>query len=183
MIYTHVAAGIVAAALAAWGTWQVQDWRLSGQVEQAQEQKAQAERALVLEQQDRKDQLLRARASALETYTRMEAQKNAAIDKQTQRAEANRLAAQQLRTDVDGLHGQLATVPARIAAATSAAVADYAATATKLFGQCTREYAAMAERADGHANDVQALIEAWPENPSQPAAGNTTKDHHGRQPN
>lgn len=172
MMYTHVAAAIAGAALSAWMTWQVQDWRLQGQVTTAKTALAKAEGDLVKEKQDRKDQLLRARASAQETYTRMEGVKNAAIEKQTQRAEGNRLRAQQLQRDVDGLLGNLAAVPARISAASSEAVADYAATATRVFGECTREYAEVAERADGHANDAQALSEAWPTNPSQPAAGN-----------
>ena len=171
MIYTHVAAVLLGAALAAFGTWNLQDWRLSGQVTEAQGKQSKAEIALVEEKQDRKDQLLRARASALEAYTRMESKKNAAIERQTQRADANKRAADGLRRDVDGLRDQLATVPARIATASREAVAHYAATATRVFGECTREYAALAERTDGHANDVQALIEAWPKNPSQPDAG------------
>ncbi|MEG0923195.1 MAG: hypothetical protein RSD57_15935 [Comamonas sp.] len=171
MIYTHAAAAIAGAALSAWLTWQVQDWRLSGQVQAARVETTRISAELATEKQDRKDQLLRARASAQEAYIRMESTKNAAIDKQTQRAEANRLVAAGLRRDADGLRDQLATVPARIATASHAAVADYAATATKLFAECTREYTEVAERADGHAIDVQALIEAWPTNPSRPEAG------------
>lgn len=171
MIYTHVAAALLGAVLAAYGTWNLQDWRLSGQVAEAQGKQSKAEIALVEEKQDRTDQLLRARASALEAYTRMEGVKNAAIEKQTLRADANKHAADLLRRDVDSLRGNLATVPARIAAASREAVDHYAATATKLFGDCTRRYAELAERADGHANDVQALTEAWPTNPSQPDAG------------
>lgn len=127
-MYTYVAAAIAGAALSAWMTWQVQDWRLQGQVTTAKTALAKAEGDLVKEKQDRKDKLLRARASAQETYTRMEGVKNAAIEKQTQRAEGNRLVAQQLQRDVDGLLGNLAAVPARIAAASREAVADYAAT-------------------------------------------------------
>ncbi|GAB2463689.1 hypothetical protein GCM10027082_14060 [Comamonas humi] len=33
MIYTHVAAGLLGAAIAANSAWQIQDWRLGGQIE------------------------------------------------------------------------------------------------------------------------------------------------------
>ncbi len=49
MLYTHVAVAIVSAALAAWGSWQVQSWRYGGQIAQIQkmhaEQAQKAERA------------------------------------------------------------------------------------------------------------------------------------------
>jgi predicted translin family RNA/ssDNA-binding protein len=50
----------------------------------------------------------------------------------------------------------------RLATAPVEAVRDYATTANAVFGECVKEYRAMGAAAQGHANDVQTLIEAWP---------------------
>ena len=44
----------------------------------------------------------------------------------------------------------------------AAAVAEYASTAGELLAQCGAEITELAAKADGHANDVRTLIEAWP---------------------
>ena len=173
MLYTHVAAAILGASVAAWGAWQVQDARLGGAVLEAQQERTKAQNALTQEKQDGKDRLLRARAASIETYLRMENTKNAAITQANLRADANRDASRRAHLELDGLRGELASVPARLATATREACAQYAGTATKLLGQCTSRLTELAQSADGHANDARTLSEAWPTQPtpSQPDAG------------
>lgn len=62
----------------------------------------------------------------------------------------------------DSLREQLSDAKQRIASASAAAVAEYASTAGELLAQCAEEVTDLAAKADGHANDVRTLIEAWP---------------------
>lgn len=50
----------------------------------------------------------------------------------------------------------------RLPTATVASCIESASTVAELLGQCSEEYQRVAAAADGHANDQQALIEAWP---------------------
>lgn len=79
--------------------------------------------------------------------------------------------AQDRRTGIDaavdrngaGLIGLRDTATAvRAAATTPDASAAYANTVSELFDQCGRELVKVAGRADGHVNDIQALMDAWP---------------------
>ena len=79
--------------------------------------------------------------------------------------------AQARRTGIDaavdsngaGLIGLRDTATAvRAAATTPDASAAYANTVSELFDQCGRELVKVAGRADGHVNDIQALMDAWP---------------------
>ena len=79
--------------------------------------------------------------------------------------------AQARRTGIDaavdsngaGLIGLRDTATAvRAAATTTDASAAYANTVSELFDQCGRELVKVAGRADGHVNDIQALMDAWP---------------------
>ena len=101
-------------------------------------------------------------SNALERYETMERTKDEAIkaaqERETQfKADAGRAAA-----TADGLRKQLASVPTRIAAASRAAVDEYANTAGELLGQCTAEYQQVAEAADRHASNERLIQEAWP---------------------
>ncbi len=62
----------------------------------------------------------------------------------------------------DSLREQLSTAQQRIATASSAAVAEYAATASELLAQCGEEVTDLAAKADGHANDAATCRAAWP---------------------
>ncbi len=101
-------------------------------------------------------------SNALERYETMERTKDEAIkaaqERETQfKADAGRAAA-----TADGLRKQLASVPARIATASRAAVDEYANTAGELLGQCTAEYQQVAEAADRHASNERLIHDAWP---------------------
>lgn len=158
-VKTHIAAALLCSVIAATGAWYVQGWRMAGQMHKAQTELAQLKTNTA-------EQRTRAAASALNTYALMESTKDAAIQAAAARAAQNQADAAGLRRQLDGLHRQLATVPARIATASRAAVDEYAAAATVVFEQCSERYAAMAAAADGHANDAATCHAAWPVNPT-----------------
>jgi septal ring factor EnvC (AmiA/AmiB activator) len=85
-----------------------------------------------------------------------------------------------LRTEIDHLHrvsdglrDQNADAARRLAAASPAAVLEYATALGAVFEDCRAAYAEVVEKADGHASDVRTLREAWPVIPPRPAAGST----------
>ena len=114
--------------------------------------------------QEHAEQVNRAGASVLATYTKMEKTKDEAIKLAQARATALEADAGRASAAADSLRKQLASVPARVAAASRTAVDEYAATATVVFQQCSARYAAMAAAADGHANDAATCRAAWPMN-------------------
>lgn len=121
-----------------------------------------AEARISLLKKEHAEQTMRAGASALASYSRMEKTKDEAIKSAQERAGRLQADAGAAAAVADGLRKQLAGVPARIAAASRAAVDEYAATAGELLSACTAEYQWMARQADGHANDARLMLEAWP---------------------
>lgn len=141
MLYTHVAAAILAAVLAAAGTWQVQGWR----IDQIKAQHAQA--------------LADARTSAEAKAAALQETKDEAIRRANQRAIAQQNAADSARSELDRLRLDIA---ARDAATAGSPGADAAATARALLAQCAARYSELAAKADRHANDAVTLRDAWP---------------------
>lgn len=88
----------------------------------------------------------------------------AAIEDARQREAALRRAAAATGSTLYGLRQQLASANQRIATASNEAVAQYARTVNELLEECSRRYAEVAEKADGHASDAVLLHEAWPTN-------------------
>lgn len=121
-----------------------------------------AEARISLLGKEHAEQTMRAGASALASYSRMEKTKDDAIKSAQERAGRLQADAGAAAAVADGLRKQLAGVPARIAAASRAAVDEYAATAGELLSACTAEYQWMARQADGHANDARLMLDAWP---------------------
>lgn len=121
-----------------------------------------AEARISILKKEHAEQTMRASASALASYSRMEKTKDEAIKSAKARAESLRADAGAAAAAADGLRKQLSGVPARIAAASRAAVDEYAATAGELLSACTAEYQWMARQADGHANDARMINESWP---------------------
>lgn len=144
MIYTHIAAAIVAALCA----WAFQANRYAAEIAEIR-----LDQAIALG-----DAIATARAAETTFNRRIEEARNAA----TVREIALRRDATAARAESDGLRGQLADAARRIAEAPEPAVRDYAATVSKLFGECSRRYTEVADQAAGHASDVRTLIEAWP---------------------
>lgn len=61
-----------------------------------------------------------------------------------------------------GLSKQLSEANKRLSTAPRQTIIEYTITNSELLEACTAEYRSMAEKADGHAIDVERLSEAWP---------------------
>lgn len=160
MISTHAAAALLAAAIAATGTWHVQGWRLG---EQAQASKT----ALESLQREHAEALTRATASALDATLVWQKAKDDALDRAQQRAKTQAAHAAAARRDADSLRNTLASASLRLPSATPTACAEYATASSGLLDQCAAAYQELAAVADGHAGDVRTLTEAWPMTPVQ----------------
>ena len=62
-----------------------------------------------------------------------------------------------------GLSKQLSEANKRLSTAPKETIIEYTITNSELLEACTAEYRSMAEKADGHAIDVERLSEVWPE--------------------
>lgn len=62
-----------------------------------------------------------------------------------------------------GLSKQLSEANKRLSTAPRQTIIEYTITNSELLEACTEEYRGVAEKADGHAIDVERLSEAWPE--------------------
>lgn len=142
-----IGAAITAALLFAAG-WMTQGWRAEVKLFDVKRQFA--ESAAI------------AHAQALERYQTLERTKDEAIAAHAALVAQNADAAAAARRTADGLRRDLASVPARIAAATDSTAREYAAAASVVLDQCTAEVADLARVADGHAADVRLMLQAWP---------------------
>ena len=148
MIYTHVAAGLLGAVIAAAGAWQVQGWRCGEKIAGVEQAHA--------------DAIASSARAALKMSEHYRENADAAVRKAEARSAQNKRNADRLRGELDGLRGDLSEVPDRIRGASREAVDQYAATAGVVFDQCARRYSEMAEHSQGHASDVQTMMDAWP---------------------
>lgn len=145
MIYTHVAAGVLGAAVAALGAWQVQDWRFNARIAHMQEAHAQLSRRASEEARAREATLNAARQKAEEFYV-AEKRKAAA-------------AARGARTELDGLRDELyalGTTAAGPGSATTCRV-DAGTPERELLGQCAAALVGVAAEADRMAAQVIGL--------------------------
>ena len=143
MIWSQLSAFILGGIISATGAWQIQGWRLGSQIEELR-----AARAL--------DTAEARRFEAARNRNVVEAQ-NAA----TKRAQAATVAAASASAAAGGLRDDLAA--ARAASEQSAASRDQYATAVSgLLAECGDALAGMARKAQGHADDVRTLMQAWP---------------------
>ncbi len=148
MLYTHVAAGLLSAAIAAVGAWQVQNWRYGEQI--------------AVMKKDASEATTKAVKAAMDKMQVDQKRKDDAIAEANKRANYNAAAATRARSAADSLRDELATARTDLSNATESARAKYAAAVETVLGECSREYQSMAEKADGHANDAVMLKEAWP---------------------
>ena len=149
MIYTHLAAAVIA-ALAAWA---FQGARYTAELAELRLEHADA----VI----KATSTLRAEQRAI-TKTYQEALNAARIRENTLRRDVAAAGAQS-----DSLREQAAEAARRLAAAPPAAVLEYATAVNQLFADCSRSYQELAGKADGHAADVRTLSDAWPVTPAQ----------------
>lgn len=148
MIYTHVAAGLLGAALAATAAWQVQGWRYGGQIARIEAAQVQQAETAVRE--------------ALAKTQVMQHKKDEALHEATKRAQRHAAAAAAARADADGLRDELATARDQLPGAACASVRQHAATVNQLFAQCAGVVEGLARQADGHAADALMFEQAWP---------------------
>ena len=147
MMYTHVAAALLGAALAGWAGWSVQGWRMGEQIAALKTAQAEAVNTATRE----------ARATESRRYQGVQ---DAQV-KSAQRAAQARRASDAARTSGDGLRDDLAA-GLRASEESAAACHQHAATVSRLLDQCQQDYRGMASTAQGHAGDVMLLLEAWP---------------------
>lgn len=148
MIYTHVAAALLAALIAFTGGWKVQGWRLGEQITQIKAAQLEAVNVATRE----------ARATESRRFKELQdAQAAAQIRAQTARrdAESARAVAGSLRDALNATRGGLPGEPA-------AACIQRADTSGELLAQCAGEITELAGQADRLHADRMMILEAWP---------------------
>jgi hypothetical protein len=136
VIYTHVAAGLLGAAVAALGVWQAQDWRYNARIAQMQEAYEVSLRKSTEAARAQEQALSAAKQKTEEAYA-LEKRKAA-------------VAARSARAELDGLRNELYAVPTPIAGANSAAPArtDGSSIERRLLGECAAALVEVAAGAD-----------------------------------
>ena len=150
-ILRYLAAFIVGGILAGLATWKVQGWHYGEQIFQIRFNQA--------------DSNAKAYSRAMAVGDERQRKKDKALHEANQRAQRLALASADLRTAADRLQHDLDAARSRLPQATCEATRAHAATLQRVFGECTAEYRAMAERAAGHASDALMFDQAWPEDP------------------
>ena len=148
MIWTHVAAAILAAALAGTAAYKVQDWRYAGQIATIKAAQAQA----VI------DATREARATESRRFKEVQdAQANA-----TKRAQVARNDAAAANTELSRLRDAIRTRAVCVPGDTAGAGPVGADTAGQLLYECSGAYQDLAAQADRLNADRLMLLEAWP---------------------
>ena len=113
--------------------------------------------------QDAIDQAQKEKSAIMQTWSDkyIEVEQNAI--KKIQDANA---AARSADLAASGLSKQLSEANKRLSATPKETIIEYTITNSELLEACTAEYRSMAEKADGHAIDVERLSEVWPEDKS-----------------
>jgi len=127
--------------------WTANGWRLNAKIDEMVLEHTQA--VLVATQQ------------AAEQTAKMQEEKDAAVQKAVALAQRNKADAASARSERDRLRDDLVASRSTFAEATDTSLAEYTNTLSVVFEQCTREYLAVAEKADGHATDAENLFTAW----------------------
>ncbi len=147
-LYVFAAVGIVAGALGFAGGWQVQGWRLGEQIAALKSQQAEAVATATRE----------ARAQEAARFTNVQEAQNAA----QKRAQTARADADNARSELDRLRDDLTAVAVSAGGFACITAAERATTVSDVLAECAAAYTGMARTADGHANDVKTLTDAWP---------------------
>ena len=148
MLYTHAAAALLGASIAAVGAWQVQSWRYTGQINQIRAAQAEAVNTATRE--------ARAQESA-----RFKGVQDAQAAAQT-RAQVARRDADRARSELDRMRDTLSATRGGVPGESTAACTQRADAAADVLAQCGAAYQDLAAIADRHASDARTLIEAWP---------------------
>lgn len=149
MIYTHIAAAIIAALAA----WFFQDNRYAAELAELRLEQSNAVLKATIEVRAEERAINKTYQEALNAAIKREADSRRHMDAAVRES--------------DGLRAQLADTARRIADAPPSSVAEYTATLSGLFADCVRDYQDVAGKATGHANDVRAHRGAWPVIPTR----------------
>ena len=133
---------------------------LAGKLADSEKVKTKAIADAIKPYQDAIDQAQEEKAAIMQTWSAkiIEVEQNAI--KKIQDANA---AARSADLAASGLSKQLSEANKRLSAAPRQTIIEYTITNGELLEACTAEYRTMAEKADGHAIDVERLSEVWPE--------------------
>ena len=148
MIWTHTAAALLGASIAAVGAYKVQDWRYTGQINQIKAAQAEAVNTATRE----------ARAQESKRYQGVQDAQAAA----QARAQAARRDADAARTELDRMRDTLSATRGGVPGESTAACTQRADAAADVLAQCGAAYQDLAAIADRHASDARTLIDAWP---------------------
>ena len=148
MLYTHAAAALLGAFIAAVGAYKVQDWRYTGQITQIKAEQLEAVNAATRE----------ARATESRRFTNVQEAQNAA----TKRAQIARADADRARSELERLRDDLRATRGGVPGESGAACAQRADTGADLLGQCAAAYSELAAIADRLNADRLMIQEAWP---------------------
>lgn len=147
MIYTHVAAGLLGAAVAAFGIWQVQDWRYIAKIAQMQEAYEVSLRKSTEAARAQEQALSAAKQKAEEAYA-LEKRKAA-------------VAARNARSELDGLRNELYAIPVQNRSSDTNTTAtprvNGATIERQLLGECATALVEVAANADRLATQVLGL--------------------------
>lgn len=148
MIYTHVLAAILAAALAGWGGWAVNGWRLGEQIATIKAAQIEAVNAATRE----------ARATESRRFKEVQdAQANA-----TKRAQVARADSAAAHSELSRLRDAIAARPVCVPGDTASASPERTDTAGDLLMECGAAFTELAGKADRLNADRLMLIESWP---------------------
>ena len=148
MIWTHAAAALLGASIAAVGAYKVQDWRYTGQINQIKAAQAEAVNTATRE--------ARAQESA-----RFKGVQDAQAAAQT-RVQVARRDADRARSELDRMRDTLSATRGSVPGESTAACTQRADAAADVLAQCGAAYQDLAAIADRHASDARTLVEAWP---------------------
>lgn len=162
MLYTHVAAALISAAIAATGAYKVQSWRYGEQIASMKQEASEATTKAVKAAMDKTLTDQKRKDDALIEANKRE-QKIQAIAKQ------NAIAANNANALANGLRLELAAARANLSTLSIEALRDRADRLSQVFEQCLSKYAGSAERynelaqdAGRLASDLKRLDDSWP---------------------
>ena len=127
--------------------WTANGWRLNGRIDQM----------LARHSQD----LSRATEAAMVESTRLQRQKDEALNEANKTAQRNANAAATARSELDRVRKQLAS-SVTIGSSTCPSTRNYADTLAIVFGECATRLFEMAKEADGHALDSRTYQQSFP---------------------
>ena len=132
---------------------------LAGKLANSEKVKTKAVADAIKPYQDAIDQAQEEKATIMQTWSAkiIEVEQNAI--KQIQAANID---ARDAQFSVDSMSKQLSEANKRLSSAPKQTIINYTIANSELLESCTAEYRSLAEKADGHAIDVERLSEAWP---------------------